>query len=53
VQKLCRLAGGEGDVRTGLDAIWKEPEGAEKVLANLLAKNEGLFRFEKMLEGDK
>ncbi len=47
---MCKLASGEGDVRSGLDAIWKEPKCAEKVLANLLAKNEGLFRFEKMLE---
>ncbi len=50
VQKLCKLAGGEGDVRAGLDAVWKDPLNAEKVFTNLLAKNEGLFRFEKMLE---
>lgn len=53
VQKLCRLAGNEADVRAGLDAIWKEPEKAESVFTDLLARNEELYRFEKMLEGEE
>ena len=51
VQKICKLAGNEKDVRAALDAIWKDPKTTEKVLTELLVKNKSLFRFEQMLEG--
>jgi hypothetical protein len=51
VQKICKLSGNENDVRITLDAIWKDPKATEKVIMDLLVKNEGLFRFEQMLEG--
>ncbi len=52
VQKLCRAAGDEGEVRETLDLLWRKPEDADQVLGGLLAGNEELYRFEEMLEGE-
>ncbi len=52
VQKLCKASKGEPEVRDALDEVWRAPEDAEKVLEGLLARNEKLYNFEKMLEGD-
>ena len=50
VQRICRLARDEGEVRMALDAIWRDPDGAEDVLAGIAARNQELYEFEKMLE---
>jgi len=50
VQKVCRLARNEKEVRETLDEIWKQPENAGEILSNLQGKNEDLYNFEKMLE---
>jgi hypothetical protein len=52
VQKLCRAARDEGEVRETLDLLWRKPEDADRVLGGLMAGNEELYRFEEMLEGE-
>lgn len=50
VQKVCKIARDEKDVRELLDAIWKEPEKSEKILAEAVERNKEIYQFEKMLE---
>jgi DNA-binding MarR family transcriptional regulator len=50
VQKVCRLAKDEKEVRETLDEVWKQPKRAEEIFSKLREKNEGLYRFEEMLE---
>ncbi len=50
VQKVCRLARDEGEVRRTLDYVWSDSENASKILRDLQEGNEDLYRFEKMLE---
>jgi len=52
VQKICRVAKNEGEVREALDTVWKKPEYADNVLDGLLKRNVELYRFEKTLEGE-
>jgi hypothetical protein len=49
VQKVCRRARGEDEVRETLDIVWKQPEKAEEFLDELRMRNED-YRFEEMLE---
>ena len=53
VQKICKRARDEEDVRETLDRIWKQPEKSDETLNELLQKNEDLYKFEKMLEEKK
>jgi len=50
VQKVCRAARDEAQVREALDAFWERPGDASGVLVELSRKNQDLFRFEKTLE---
>ena len=50
VQKVCRLARDEDEVRRTLDYVWSDSEGAAKILKDLQEGNEDLYRFENMLE---
>jgi hypothetical protein len=50
VQRICRLARDEMEVREVLDAIWRSPDRAEEILARIAAKNQQLYEFERMLE---
>lgn len=50
VQKVCRLARDEDEVRRTLDYLWSDSENAAKILKQLQEGNEDLYRFEKMLE---
>jgi hypothetical protein len=50
VQKVCRLARDEDEVRRMLDYVWSDLENASKILKDLQEGNEDLYRFEKMLE---
>jgi hypothetical protein len=52
VQKICKAARDERDVRRMLDAIWDKPEGAKDVLDNDIKTNSGVFKFEEELAGD-
>ena len=50
VQKVCKRAKDEDEVRETLDRIWRQPEKGEEILNELLEKNKDLYQFEKMLE---
>ncbi|GEM_PF-481976 len=49
VQKMCKTARDERDVRRILDAIWDKPEGAKDILAEAIKANDAVFRFEAEL----
>ena len=50
VQKVCRLARNENEVRRTLDYLWSDSENSSKILKELQDGNEDLYKFEKMLE---
>lgn len=50
VQKICKIARNEGEVRTLLDAIWKDSGKSEEILSKIAEKNKELYGFERMLE---
>jgi len=50
VQRICKVAKDENEVREILDAVWESPERGEIILAKSTEKNKQLYEFEKMLE---
>jgi len=50
VQKVCRYACDEDQVRESLSQIWEKPEEARNVLKELRRANKELFEFEKQLQ---
>ena len=50
VQKVCRLAKNEDEIRRTLNVLWSDAESAAKILKGLQEGNEDLYKFEKMLE---
>jgi len=50
VQKICRVAQDEAQVRETLDGFWEKPDEATITLGRLRRDNEDLYRFEEMLE---
>jgi len=50
VQKVCRLAREEDEVRWTLYYLWSDSEGVVGILEELREVNEDLYRFEKMFE---
>jgi len=50
VQKICKIAKNEDEVREILDAVWKSPETAEQILKEIARKNQEIYAFERMLE---
>lgn len=50
VQKICRIAKDEDEVREILEEIWGNPEKSEQILAKTVEKNKDVYEFEKMLE---
>jgi hypothetical protein len=50
VQKVCRTAKDEKEVREVLEAVWENPEKSEEILAKTAEKNKEVYEFEKMLE---
>ena len=50
VQKVCRLAREEEEVRRTLDHIWSDSANASNILKKLMEKNQDIYKFEKMLE---
>ena len=51
VQKICRIARNEDDVREILETIWREPERDAEILAKAASRNRDIYEFERMLEG--
>lgn len=50
LQKVCKAAAGEEEVREALDQIWDKPESAGEILSKLREKNKDLYKLEKRLE---
>jgi hypothetical protein len=50
VEKVCKIAADEKDVREALDSIWENPRNVEEALSRLAEKNKELYDFERMLE---
>ena len=50
VQKICRYAKDEKEVRKVLKSIWEKPEKVKNILLNITEKNKEVYEFEKMLE---
>jgi DNA-binding Lrp family transcriptional regulator len=51
VQKICKWARDEKEVRETLSAVRKEPQKAEEILEKVRERNIGLYQFERRLEG--
>lgn len=50
VEKVCKLAADEREVREALDSIWENPRNSEEILSKLAKRNKELYEFERMLE---
>ena len=50
VQKICKVARNEDEVREILNAVWKSPERAEEILAEVMERNKDIYDFERMLQ---
>ena len=50
VQKVCRIARDEKEVREVLEDIYSYPEKSDMILAEITEKNKEVYDFEKMLE---
>ena len=50
VQKICRVAKDEKQVREILENVWKDPGKSEKILDTFAQRNKSVYEFEKMLE---
>ncbi len=50
VQKICKIARDEKEVREVLEAMWENPGKSEEILAKVAEKNKDVYEFERMLE---
>jgi histidine ammonia-lyase len=50
VQKICKVAKDEKQVREILEDIWKNPKKSEYALAAIVEDNKEVYDFEKLLE---
>jgi len=50
VQKTCRIAKDEKEVREVLEEIWKNSDKGDNILAKAAEKNKEVYELEKMLE---
>jgi len=50
VQKVCKLAEDENEVKETLSAIWDNPQKAEEILDKVRVKNIPLYQFERKIE---
>lgn len=50
VQKICKAARDERDVRRMLDSIWEKPDDAKNSLNNAIKANDSVYKFEEELE---
>jgi hypothetical protein len=53
VQKICKIAKDEDEIREILDKVWKDPSKSDMLLASVIEKNRELYNFERMLEEKK
>jgi hypothetical protein len=52
VQKACRIAKNENEVREVLDTLWENSSRSREIIASVLEKNKDLYMFEKILEAE-
>jgi len=52
VQKICRKAKNEKEVREILETIWNNPKKSEEIIAKTMKRNKDLYEFEKMLKNN-
>ena len=50
VQKICRIAKDENEVREILDAVLENSAKSEEVLVSVAERNHEIYKFERMLE---
>jgi hypothetical protein len=50
VQRICRIAKDENEVRKTIDVLWTNSSKREQILTEVLEKNHELYQFEKMLD---
>ena len=53
IQKICRAARNEDQVRSMLDAVWEMPAGARSVLSEAMQQNSDVFAREKEMEAEE
>ncbi len=53
VQKICKYARDEKEVREMLDRIWERPSYGNEILTETVTKNKDVYNFENMLEAIK
>ena len=53
VQKICKAAKDEKEVRALLSDIWKTPEKAQEILSEATQRNQSIYEFERQLENGK
>jgi hypothetical protein len=53
VQKICKIAKDESEVRNMLTSMWESPSKSEDVLIQVIEKNRKVYDFERMLEESK
>ena len=49
VQKICRVAKDEKEVREILEMIWENSGRSNEILSEVAERNTGIYNFEKML----
>jgi hypothetical protein len=50
VQRICKAAKNEDEVREILDRVWEDKDKSERLLTEALQKNKDLYEFERMLD---
>jgi hypothetical protein len=53
VQKICRSARDEDEVREALARVWEKPRNAEGIVTALAEKNEDIYRLESAMESGR
>jgi len=53
VQRICRLARDEKEVRETLTGIWEKPKSAERLLQQLAERNRDLYELERQMETEE
>jgi hypothetical protein len=50
VQRICKIARNEDEVREVLDALWENSDKSEQIIVRVAEKNKEIYEFERMLE---
>ena len=51
VQRVCRIAQDEDEVRRIMKKLWENPSDSKQTLVQSEKKNMKIYKFEKILEG--